>query len=56
MEKIAKEKRDAFVKILEKIDGYHKQFDEILKGTTDVEKAFILGSYVWDLNMKSRKK
>ena len=53
MEKV---KKDAFVKILEKVEKYHKEFDEILKGTTEVEKAFILGSYVWRLNIKARKK
>jgi chaperonin cofactor prefoldin len=57
LKKIDKEKvKNTFSKILDKIEDYHKEFDKLLKGTTDVEKAFIIATYVWDLNVKSRKK
>jgi len=47
---------EAFRKILEKIEDFHKKMDELLKDCTDVEKAFILGTYVWDCNVRKTEK
>ena len=49
-EKITAKK--TFTQILEKIDIYHQKFDNILKGCSDIEKAFILGTYVFKLKKK----
>jgi hypothetical protein len=53
--KVEKTPSAAFAEIADKIGEYHKEFDALLKGTTEVEKAFILGTYVWNLNAKSRR-
>lgn len=46
---------ETLLKILDEIKAVHKKMDELLEGCSDVEKAFILGSYVWDLNVRKKK-
>ena len=47
--------KETFTQILEKIDIYHQKFDNILKGCSDIEKAFILGTYVFKLKRSETK-
>jgi len=52
---MSKEQKKAFLDLLDKIEEFHKKMDELLLGLSDIEKAFVIGSYVWDLQVKSKK-